>query len=136
MVFAPRNASVIEFPLLPNSNRCFGYMAMALGLDYWVVPELWSFYHLRYDATAERVAAAVGTLKHVITVRGLCHLLAEGCPASQQPEAASVVAASNPTPRLLQVLVIDSIAAGVHRMQPIRELQPQHAQLIDRLWAM
>lgn len=40
MVFAAQDASVLEFPMDPHCNRCFGYMAMALNLDYWVVPEV------------------------------------------------------------------------------------------------
>ena len=40
MVFAPRNATIAEFTMSPHCNRCFGYMAAALGLDYWVIPEV------------------------------------------------------------------------------------------------
>ncbi len=41
MLFAaPGNVSVVEFPMEPHCNRCFGYLAMALGIDYWVVPEV------------------------------------------------------------------------------------------------
>jgi hypothetical protein len=40
MIFAPTNVSVVEFPLNPVIDRAYGYMAMALGMDYWLVPQV------------------------------------------------------------------------------------------------
>ena len=32
MLFMPRNATVIEFPLAPHIDRSFGWTALALGM--------------------------------------------------------------------------------------------------------
>ena len=40
MVFAPHNTTVIEFGLTPHIDRSFGFMAAALGFDYWVLPQV------------------------------------------------------------------------------------------------
>ncbi len=48
MLFVPPNATIIEFALRPTNVRCFGHMAMALGLDYWIVPQVWSEYITDY----------------------------------------------------------------------------------------
>ncbi len=40
IMFAPDDVSVVEFPMKPHCNRCFGYLAAAFGFDYWVVPEV------------------------------------------------------------------------------------------------
>ncbi len=75
MVYASPNISVIEFVMTPHSNRCFGFMAEALSLDYWAVTELTTYYHLKYEATKKNVAAVMRTLEHVIRSKGLEHLL-------------------------------------------------------------
>ena len=74
MLFAT-NTSVIEFPMSPHCNRCFGYMAVALGLDYWVVPEVTAFYHLSYEMDSSKAAAVVRTLRRVLEHRNLTHLI-------------------------------------------------------------
>ena len=43
MLFAPKDVSLIEFSMTPHVNRCFGYMAMSLDIDYWLVPQVWGF---------------------------------------------------------------------------------------------
>ena len=54
MVFAPRSASVIEFSVNPHCNRCFGYMAMALDFDYWIVPQVCLVHRLISVASLDR----------------------------------------------------------------------------------
>ena len=76
MIFAPE-ASVIELPTRPASNNCFAFMAAALGLDYWVVPQLTAPFPGHYVPTAEGVAALQTAVKHVLLARGLRHLLLE-----------------------------------------------------------
>ena len=66
MLFAPRNASVIELSLQPNVNRCFGYMAMSLELDYWLVPQMSSSYHGHYTAHEAGVEAVVRVVHRVM----------------------------------------------------------------------
>ena len=75
MIYAPRNCSIVEFSMKPHCNRCFGYMAMALDMDYWLLPQVSCFYHLRYEMTAEKAEAVVRQLKHLIVEKGLTHLL-------------------------------------------------------------
>ncbi len=60
----------------PHVNRCFGFMAMALGMDYWLVPQLSSFYYGNYNATNDNVAAVIRLLRHVIKLKGLDQYLA------------------------------------------------------------
>ncbi len=75
MLFAPPDVSVIEFAMKPHCNRCFGYMAMALDIDYWLVPQINSFYFLKYEPDQEAMDAAARVLRHVIIDKGLGHLL-------------------------------------------------------------
>ena len=65
MLFAPQNASVIEFGLNPHIDRCFGYMAMALGLDYWVLPQISTHLYLRYTMDEGKAEAAVRLVRHL-----------------------------------------------------------------------
>eukprot|EP00039_Didymoeca_costata_P026694 m.16421 g.16421 ORF g.16421 m.16421 type:complete len:782 (+) comp5696_c0_seq2:137-2482(+) len=62
MIYAPDDASIIEFPMKPQCNRCFGFVAMALELDYWVVPEVSAFYHLKYTMTKEKAKTVMDTV--------------------------------------------------------------------------
>ena len=41
MLFAPPGATIIEFGMKPHVDRCYGFMALALGLDYWLLPQVW-----------------------------------------------------------------------------------------------
>jgi hypothetical protein len=66
MIFAPADATVIEFSMRPQCSRFFGYMAMSLGLDYWLVPQVHSFYHLNYVIDESGVAAVVRLLDHIL----------------------------------------------------------------------
>ena len=75
MIFAPQNASVLEFSMKPHCNRCFGFMAMALGMDYWLVPQVSCFYHLRYEMDSGKAAAVMRLLRHVLEAKGLGHLI-------------------------------------------------------------
>ena len=71
ILFAPLNATVIEFPLDPHVDRCYGYMAMALGQDYWLVPQVSAFYHLSYKMDQSKADAVVRLVKHVLESKGL-----------------------------------------------------------------
>ena len=76
MVFAPDTASVVEFGLSPQIDRCFGFMAVALGLDYWLVPEISTNLFNAYHVDEDKAAAAVRVVRHIIRQRGLIWLLA------------------------------------------------------------
>jgi len=71
MLFCKPSVSVIEFPMNPHCNRCFGYMSVGLGFDYWVVPELACFYNLWYDVDERKAQAVVNTLRHVAQLKGI-----------------------------------------------------------------
>jgi hypothetical protein len=43
---------------------------MALGLDYWVLPQISSGYFANYKATEENVAAAIRLVKHIVDTKG------------------------------------------------------------------
>ena len=65
MIFAPSTASIVEFAHVPFAERCFAYMATALGLDYWIVPQVRAHYHLNYTLTDDGVAATVRLVTHL-----------------------------------------------------------------------
>lgn len=71
ILFCKPSAAVIEFPMEPHCNRCFGYMSVGLGLDYWVVPELTCFYNLWYHVDERKAQAVVDTLRHVARLKGI-----------------------------------------------------------------
>ncbi len=75
MIFADNDTTIIEFAMNPHLNRCFGFMAMALGMDYWLVPQLSSFYYGKYNATNDNVAAVIRLLRYVIRQKSWHHLL-------------------------------------------------------------
>ena len=75
MIYTQKEAAVIEFPMEPHVNRCFGHMAAALGLDYFVVPEVTAFYHQQYTMDEIKAKHVIATLRHVIEHKGLHHLL-------------------------------------------------------------
>ena len=75
MLFAGRDVSVIEFPMKPHCNRCFGYMAMALDIDYWLVPQVHTFYHGTFTLDQGRVQSVIDVLRHVLERRGDAHLI-------------------------------------------------------------
>jgi hypothetical protein len=95
MIFAPRNATVIEFAMKPHSNRCFGYMAMALGMDYWLVPQISAFYHLRYTANNSNVAAVVNLLRHVLKLNKSSNENQDEIPSVNDPTTKTSSFASN-----------------------------------------
>ena len=66
MLFAASNATIIEFPLKPHVDRCFGHMAMALGFDYWMVPQVSAFYHTNYTMDDERADVVLRLVRHLI----------------------------------------------------------------------
>ena len=66
MIFAPRDASIIEFPLRPQVIRCFGHMAMALGLDYWIVPQINAVYNGNYTMDPAKAEHVVRLVRHLM----------------------------------------------------------------------
>jgi hypothetical protein len=75
LLYLPRNATVIEFTMKPQCNRCFGYMAMCLDLEYWLLPQVSSGYHTSYTMDKEKAQYVMRTIRHVIIKKGLTNLL-------------------------------------------------------------
>ena len=67
MLFVPPSSSIIELPLRPHVDRCYGFVALALGLDYWLLPEVHSAYHLNYTMTAENAHTIVSLVLQLIS---------------------------------------------------------------------
>jgi hypothetical protein len=88
-LFLPQNASFIEFGLTPLVDRSFGYMAMALGLDYWMVPQVTSFLFGHYGMDEARAQAVVELLRHVLHHQGLEGLIKDG-KGSRTPSGSNV----------------------------------------------
>ena len=65
MIYAPRNATVIEFGLDPYIDRAYGYMAMALGLDYWTVPQISTHYVGNYSIDSNNAESLIRVLRHI-----------------------------------------------------------------------
>ena len=65
MVFCPKDAHIIEFPLMPNCNRCFEYMANALSLQYSTIPELHSYYYESYNPSTEVLNVAISRIQSI-----------------------------------------------------------------------
>ena len=99
MVFAPQNATVIELPLRPMVNRCFGYMAMALGLNYTVIPQISSNYNGRFVVTEANAAAASRVLRQVLKTNSMSHLLKNNEEGHQAPALYDI---SNPSSKIRQ----------------------------------
>ena len=80
MIFMQPNASVLEIPLKFFPSRIFGYMAVALKMDYWTVPSVQFGYVAERTLEAGEVQTICDAVEHIVRARGLTGLLA-------QPEA-------------------------------------------------
>jgi hypothetical protein len=69
--------SLVSFNFFSDlTDRVISYMAMALGLDYWHVPELTSFLHGDYSAESPGAVKAVSSLVvHLLRAKGMGHLV-------------------------------------------------------------
>ena len=90
MIFAPATASVIELPLEPHYNRDYGFMAMALDLDYWVAPQVSARCNLHYNMTANKADAVTGLVRRLLLRKGLGHVLREPASAAWRQVAGIV----------------------------------------------
>ena len=71
MLLAKEGTSFVEFGMKPHVDRCYGQMAMALGLDYWLVPQVSAFYNLNYEMTEDKAAAVIRLLSHLLAAKSL-----------------------------------------------------------------
>ena len=77
MIFMQPNASVLEIPLKYFPSRIFGYMAVALKMDYWTVPSVQFGYVAERTLEAGEVQTICDAVEHIVRARGLTGLLAE-----------------------------------------------------------
>eukprot|EP00041_Stephanoeca_diplocostata_P039253 m.1604811 g.1604811 ORF g.1604811 m.1604811 type:complete len:748 (-) comp25358_c0_seq21:4830-7073(-) len=64
--------ALVRFPLLPEIERCFEYMAATVGLLYYEVPELSTRHSHHYNLTAQSLEAIVRTVQdalHAVAAR-------------------------------------------------------------------
>ena len=74
MIFTRVNASVVEFPWRPHIDSCYGHLAVSLGLDYWIVPQLSAYQMKNYTATPNNVDVIVRLIGTLLDQKGLGHL--------------------------------------------------------------
>ena len=63
---------------MPHVDRVFGYMALAFGQDYWMVPQITTHLLLRYFVNESSVASATRLVRHLLVKKGLESLLRVG----------------------------------------------------------
>lgn len=66
MLWAPRGACVIIFPMRPESDICFAHMAMALGHRYIEIPSINSYYYGDYHFTMESLSSVSKAVRDAI----------------------------------------------------------------------
>lgn len=66
MMWAAKGSVVIEFPISPNYNVCFGNLARVLGHKYWVIPELKGCYYGKYQLSKTGLIRLAGTLRSAL----------------------------------------------------------------------
>ena len=71
MLFCPDNTTIVEFPLKPNCNRCFEYMAKALSFQYVQIPEIQSYYYEKYSPSIADFDAVMRVLDSQLQMRSL-----------------------------------------------------------------
>ena len=64
---------MIEFPLEPHVDRIFAYMSAALGLDYWLFPQIASHQLTTFNAEQADAEALVALVKQILTSKGIKH---------------------------------------------------------------
>eukprot|EP00899_Mesostigma_viride_P006059 jgi/Mesvir1/15454/Mv06633-RA.2 len=63
MVACQEGTPIVELPRLPMHANYFAHMAAALGLDYWVSPDLHSWHLAGLSVTKERTTALIDALQ-------------------------------------------------------------------------
>jgi len=72
MLWTRSGTSVVQFPMNPNTDNCFGYLAVALDLDYWIIPQLNSFYYGQFGKLDElALRAIINVLETILHEKGI-----------------------------------------------------------------
>eukprot|EP00211_Chloroparvula_japonica_P001497 CAMPEP_0119121998 /NCGR_PEP_ID=MMETSP1310-20130426/2382_1 /TAXON_ID=464262 /ORGANISM="Genus nov. species nov., Strain RCC2339" /LENGTH=583 /DNA_ID=CAMNT_0007111599 /DNA_START=612 /DNA_END=2366 /DNA_ORIENTATION=- len=68
MVFCRPNAKVIIFPMEPHCDHTYEYISSALGLDYWIVSDVTSYYYKSYGSLSEKqMESIVETVRSAVS---------------------------------------------------------------------
>ena len=67
--------TVIEFPLVPMTNRNMPFLSMMSSIDYYMLPQISTNFYAKFEVDQAGVDAAIRLLKHIIKERGLEHIL-------------------------------------------------------------
>jgi hypothetical protein len=135
MVFAPRNASVVELSLKPNCNRCFGYMAMSLGLDYWMVPQISSHYEGFYEMTDDGAQSIVTLIKKILLLpsHNNDQNQAQGMIDEKKISKMLQYHPADMIPRNMKVLRAICSNCGINRSQPFKDTK-EGRKLSENEW--
>jgi len=72
MVWTRPGTSIVQFPMNPNTDNCFGYLAIGLDLDYWIVPQINSYYYGQFGGLDEiGLRAVVNVLETILDEKGI-----------------------------------------------------------------
>lgn len=64
-LYCAPGTALIEFPVVPPVLNFFGHLAMALDLDYWLVPEVSTHYQGNYTVGPRGIEAVVRLVRHL-----------------------------------------------------------------------
>jgi len=66
-----KRVAVVMFPMKPYNDNCFGAEAMALDLDFWVIPNIHSYYYGVYPTVSdEAIEVLKETVKTILEGKG------------------------------------------------------------------
>ena len=75
MMWMRDGMDVVEFPLLPHSNRNMGFLAQMCSHRYWLVPALSSGYYGKYHVDGASADTVVRLIEKILRLRGLDKLI-------------------------------------------------------------
>jgi len=71
LIWTRPGTSVVQFPMKPNNDNCFGSLASSLGIDYWLIPQINSFYYGVYPPVDDLgIRALVNVVKQILKEKG------------------------------------------------------------------
>ncbi len=66
-LWARRGTALVELPVYPLQPSTFSHLAAALGLEYWVVPEVSATQTATYHVTPPAITAVISTLRAILS---------------------------------------------------------------------
>jgi len=71
MIWSHEQTSIVMFPMKPNSDNCYGYMSVALNMDFWLIPQITSYYYGNYRLDDKGVAAVKEVIEILLKKKNL-----------------------------------------------------------------